>query len=180
LVLPVRRATEGRSSSGEVGEETGQGEGVLLCQDLRGRHHDDLLTGRDGRAGRGRSDDRLAAPDVPLEQAVHRDGTGDVGEGLAEGLPLGTGQGERETAHERARGRDAGRQVRRGALDEDPLALEEAELEQEDVVEDQAARGGPRAAAAQAGSGRPRRPRGARSAGGRHGPRAEAGRGACP
>ncbi len=65
---------------------------VLLGEDLGRRHHGRLVVLRDGHQCRGGGDDRLAAPDVTLEEARHGPGETEVAEDFVEGSLLRTGE----------------------------------------------------------------------------------------
>ena len=84
----------------EVAQQRAHGGEVLLGQHL-GRHHQRaLVPALDGRQQCGHRHHRLARADVALEQAVHREGAGQVGDDHGERPPLG--------------GRSAGTATRRG------------------------------------------------------------------
>ena len=69
---------------------------VLLGQDLGRRHERGLVARADGQHHGREGDRRLAAPDVALEEAVHRLRPRHVVRDLPEGAPLRAGEGERE------------------------------------------------------------------------------------
>ena len=67
---------------------------MLLGEDLGRRHHRCLPPALDGADAPERGDNRLAAADVALQQAVHRVGFGEVTLDLAPGAGLRRGEPE--------------------------------------------------------------------------------------
>ena len=75
---------------------------VLLGQHL-GRHHErPLVPAADGGQERGHGHHRLARADVALQETVHGERPGQLGEDGGQGPPLGPGQLEGEAAEELA------------------------------------------------------------------------------
>ncbi|KGS71199.1 hypothetical protein X979_6010 [Burkholderia pseudomallei MSHR7527] len=72
LVLRLQAAGEPRDRHAERLEPAAQLARVLLGEDFGGRHQRGLVAGVDRLRGRERRDDRLAAADVALQQALHR------------------------------------------------------------------------------------------------------------
>ena len=115
---------------------------MLVGQHL-GRGHDRPLHPRLDRAQQGpERDDRLSRPNLPLEQAVHRLGAGQVGADLGHDPGLGAGELEGEAGQE-ALGQVAvgleGLAVLAGLLG--AAAQGQADLEDEQLVVDQAVAG---------------------------------------
>ncbi len=76
----------------DAGEQTSNTGCVLLCEHLGRRHQGTLVTTLYGREQHGDRHDRLAGPDVALEESVHRMRRGQIGFDLADGLRLRTGE----------------------------------------------------------------------------------------
>ena len=133
----------------EVAEQRAHGREVLFGQHL-GRHHQRALVPALHRGEqRGQRHDRLARPDVALEQAVHRERARHVGHDDGEGAALGrrqlVGQRGQEARHQRvghAAGDLAGRHVvmqGAGVHLEGAAAQHQRQLRAEQLVEDEAA-----------------------------------------
>ena len=120
-----------------------EGGQVLLGQELGGSHDGGLESGADaGEKGAG-GDDGLAGADIALEETVHGDGLLDVVEDVADGVALVAGELEGQGAGEIADGfaRDPDR-LAGAAFTPVAAALEDAELQQEELVEGEALDGG--------------------------------------
>jgi hypothetical protein len=114
---------------------------VLLGEDLGGGHDGPLVAPLDRDQQRRHGDHGLARTHVPLEQAVHGTGTGQVAQDLGEGLVLGLGEGEGQAATEPPEqvllpGDGVG-DAHRLAL-EGPLAGDQLRLQAEELIEGQA------------------------------------------
>ena len=122
-------------------QQAPQRQEVLLGQDLRRRHERGLVPRLDGGEDGEGGDDGLARAHVALEEAVHRVGLGHVGADLAPHPLLGGRERVREGA-EQLPPEGPGRVHAEAALAPFALAADgETELEQEEVVEDEAAPG---------------------------------------
>ena len=115
---------------------------MLLGQDLRRRHERGLVPRLDGGEDGEGGDDGLARAHVALQEAVHRVGLGHVGADLPPHALLGGRERVREGA-EQLPPEGPGRVHAEAALAPFALAADgETELEEEEVVEDEAAPGG--------------------------------------
>ena len=109
---------------------------MLLGEDLGRRHERDLIAALD-RVERGEDrDDRLAATDIALHEAVHRMGLPHVAGDLAEHALLRAGQAEGQSPAEPAAELAARAEGDAGLLGDRMLAKHHAELEEEELVED--------------------------------------------
>ncbi len=111
---------------------------VLLGEDLGRRHERRLKAALGGEDRREDGDDRLPAPDVALEEPAHRAARAEVLADLPDHALLRRRQRERKRFLEARADRVVGRQDRRrhgGAL---PAAALEADLELEELLEDEA------------------------------------------
>ena len=113
---------------------------VLLGQDLGGRHEGRLVAVLDRHQHGQQRHHRLAGAHVALQQPVHRARRAQVVGDLAQHAPLGAGQPEGQHALDRlalARADLEGQALAQGALAR--VARGQPELEQEQLLEDQAA-----------------------------------------
>ena len=125
---------------GGVPEEPGDGQEVLLGEDLRRREEGCLVAVQGCCQHRKGGDDGLAASHVAFEEPAHGGREPEVGEYLVGGPVLRFGQGERERVDERVQLGEVG--VERDAgilLLPEELAAEDGHLEQEHLVEGQPA-----------------------------------------
>ena len=136
--LALHRIGEERHLHPERPEQPAERQQMLLGEDLGRRHERRLIARFDRRQHGQRGDDRLARADVTLEQAIHRVRLRHVGPDLAPDPLLGAGERERQglaqPPGQRALGLHAEAALAALAL----AANGEAELEQEEVIEDEA------------------------------------------
>jgi hypothetical protein len=138
VLARTQRAGEQHDPNTKWGAELLDREEVLLRERL-GRRHERPLTSRLDRAQKGvQRHDRLARPDVALEEALHRHRAGEVSVDLVDG-PLLIG-GEREWQRLAVADDELSRRadgLRRGALTRDGSA-QQRETENEQLVEGEA------------------------------------------
>ncbi len=108
---------------------------MLFGQDFRGRHEGGLPAGFDGLAGRQGRHQGLARPHIPLEQALHGIGLGQIGTDLGHGPLLGPGQGEGQGGLELAGQGTAARQQGRADLAPGQVGLTQGELLGQQLIE---------------------------------------------
>ena len=136
--LPFTALVSSATSHPERPEQSAQRQQMLLREDLGRRHERRLIARFDRRQHRQRGHDRLARADIPLEQAIHRVRLRHVRPDLAPHPLLGTGERERQ-GFAQPPGQDALRIHAEAPLAALALSADgEAELEQEEVVEDEA------------------------------------------
>jgi hypothetical protein len=136
---PVAEQRGALVGHGELGHEGPDGREVLLGQHLGRRHERALVAALHRGQERGHRHHRLAGADVALQQAVHRDGSGEVGVDLGEDALLVAREREGQRVEEAA-DELAARHVRdalAGGL-QAALAHHEGELDAQQLVEHEA------------------------------------------
>ena len=136
VALSLRRgARQQRARDAERAARLVEREEVLFRQRLGRRHQRALATRLYRTEQRVQRDDGLARADVALQQALHRDGSREIGVDLGDRTLLVLGQLERQ--HVAVAGDELSRrgQLRRNLRLALATALREADLQQEQLVE---------------------------------------------
>ena len=132
-----------RDADSEVGADRLQGEEVLLGKGLGRSHERALLAALDGAQERVEGDDRLPRPDVALQEPLHGPLAAQIGVDLGDRLLLLGRERERKRAPIAVEELPRLAECRRARLLGERLATaDEAELEQEELLEAEAGAGG--------------------------------------
>ena len=136
---PLDRARQQRHAKARGRQEPLDVQIVLLGENLGRRHEGHLQAVLHRDDCRLQRDDRLSRPDIPLQQPIHRARLLHVGDDLRQRLFLGSGRLERQHALQRLAHFRIGHHRERLAF---PVgvapAQEQADLEQEELLENQA------------------------------------------
>jgi hypothetical protein len=131
-----------RDADSEVGADRLQGEEVLLGKGLGRSHERALLAALDGAQERVEGDDGLSGPDVALQEALHGPLAAQIGVDLGDRLLLLGRERERKRAPVAVEELPRLAECRRARLLGERLATaDEAELEQEELLEAEAGAG---------------------------------------
>ena len=130
----------------QLGQPLAQFAGVLLGQHLGGGHQGPLATGLDRREQRRDRHNGFAAAHIALHQPGHRPLPGQVGTDLGQHPPLGVGQGKGQQVQEgghQAFPAPRQHQGRGGTAEQALTPLQQAQLQQQELIEHQPLPAGP-------------------------------------